>query len=190
MKWTFVIAVLMISISCKNNQKTIETKPIAEVPAPPEPPQVIDIEEVEEEEIEIDIMPETPDEAWKNGEVKTIMGFDMQNTGTPYDVLNISARGSKVNVTVQYGGGCEEHTFSLIHNGIMLESEPPQLHTVLVHDSPDDYCRAMPVENWSFDVSELGKYTQGKIILFVFDGSESHRFELDLKEGQPQIKTD
>ncbi len=186
MKWTIPIAILLLATACKNKEKIVEAKPI--VSPVVEAPQIVDIDEEEVEEVEE--MMDSLEEQLQFGEVETVMGFNMDSTGVPYDVLNISARGSKVNVTVQYGGGCEEHTFSLIHNGIMLESEPPQLHTVLVHDSPDDYCRAMPVENWSFDVSELGKYTQGKIILFVFDGSESHRFELDLKEGQPQIKAD
>ena len=77
-------------------------------------------------------------------------------------------------LTVQYGGGCREHDFTLCWDGRFMESFPIQVRLVLHHDANDDMCRALPTEVRTFDLKVLEKgYKQayrddsGRIILRI-----------------------
>ncbi len=44
--------------------------------------------------------------------------------------------------TASYSGGCETHDFTLVTDGIFLESDPVQLDVTLMHDANNDLCEA------------------------------------------------
>jgi NigD-like C-terminal beta sandwich domain len=63
----------------------------------------------------------------------------------PLDPLNVSAvslSGHCLTVTYSYSGGCENHRFNLVWDGVILESFPPQVNLYMQHDSNGDLCKA------------------------------------------------
>jgi hypothetical protein len=82
-------------------------------------------------------------------------------------------------LTVQYGGGCREHDFTLCWDGAFMESLPLQARLVLHPDDNDDLCLALPTEELAFDLKVLEKdYKQayrddsGQILLRI-DGYDA-----------------
>jgi hypothetical protein len=98
------------------------------------------------------------------------------------DAVNIDTAyisGDSVSFTVNYGGGCREHIFSLAAVSYFSESNPVQAKVLLSHDSNNDACKALITKQGiKFNLlplkKELKKYyhsESGTIILNVFTGS-------------------
>jgi hypothetical protein len=60
-----------------------------------------------------------------------------------------------VDVTVGYGGGCEEHDVWACWDGTILESSPPQLPFLIGHDDHDDACDAYITEVRRFALDDV-----------------------------------
>ena len=63
--------------------------------------------------------------------------------------------GDQLMVPVGYGGGCEEHIFSLCWNQMWAESWPVQTGLSLFHGGATDYCEAYESETLTFDLTPL-----------------------------------
>lgn len=72
---------------------------------------------------------------------------------------------------VEYGGGCKEHVFKLITNGMLKKSMPPQCTLYIEHESNDDMCRAMLRQKLSFYIGNLAK--NGETIVVQLNGFDS-----------------
>ena len=70
-------------------------------------------------------------------------------SGTPDPGLRLNA------VTVEYGGGCYEHTFAACWDGSVQKTAPPRLSLVLLHRGDDDPCLALIMRNITIDVADL-----------------------------------
>ena len=78
--------------------------------------------------------------------------------GAPTDQVFIDAvvlENDSMNVTVSYGGGCEQHDFGLCWDGIFAESSPVQIGAFISHEDHGDPCEAAPTEELSFDLVPL-----------------------------------
>ena len=85
---------------------------------------------------------------------------DMTATGAAYTVDSISIKENILSVFVSYSGGCKEHAFELLSNGMYAKSLPPQISVVLKHTNNGDNCRELVMKELKFDVSAL-KYKSG-----------------------------
>lgn len=85
---------------------------------------------------------------------------DMTDTGAPYTVDSISINGDILSVFVNYSGGCKEHSFELLSNGMYAKSLPPQISVCLKHTGNGDNCRELVMTELKFDVTAL-KYKGG-----------------------------
>lgn len=74
----------------------------------------------------------------------------------PLTVSHAQVEGDKLIATVQYGGGCAEHTFTACWNGALAKSMPPQATLRIIHDAGGDTCRARKTEALSLDLKEAG----------------------------------
>lgn len=64
--------------------------------------------------------------------------------------------GDTLYVNVGYGGGCQEHEFTLYWNGLWAESAPPRTGVRLVHEGNDDFCEAaIGPQTLQFDLSSI-----------------------------------
>ena len=89
-----------------------------------------------------------------------IIDYDyFHNAPTDDFVFNyVELTGDILEISVSYGGGCEEHDFDLIFDGLFLESYPVIAPTLLSHDSHDDPCEAWITEILFFDLTPLKEY--------------------------------
>jgi len=94
----------------------------------------------------------------------------------PFDLENMEIVGDTVTLSISYGGGCEEHCFSLYMSpATFFESYPAQANLYLRHDSNGDACEALISEDISFNlrpVALLYKKIYGQfdeIVINVFE---------------------
>lgn len=72
--------------------------------------------------------------------------FDLRSMSFEEDVLTYG---------VAYGGGCEDHDFTLCWDGTFLESFPVQVNLRLIHNAHNDACEAYLSEEVSFSLVSL-----------------------------------
>lgn len=70
----------------------------------------------------------------------------------PFNILESKIEGDSLIMTVQYGGGCENHAFSLFSNNMYMKSLPMQLNLALEHQGNNDMCRALLTHRIAFDI--------------------------------------
>ena len=94
----------------------------------------------------------------------------------PFDLEGMEITGDTVTLSISYGGGCEEHCFSLhMSPATFFESYPAQANLYLRHDSNGDACEALISEEISFNlrpVALLYKKIYGQfdvIVINVFE---------------------
>lgn len=93
--------------------------------------------------------------------------------------------GDTLHVTVQYGGGCTRHVFTLLASQVFMESHPVQSAIAIHHNSNEDRCDALITQELNFDLTRLREawrrsYQQqsGTIILRLrgYDGRIVYEF--------------
>ena len=58
-------------------------------------------------------------------------------------------------INVSYGGGCEDHQFTLIASDTFMESDPVQLGVSIVHNANRDFCQRWVEEEYHFDLTPI-----------------------------------
>lgn len=56
---------------------------------------------------------------------------------------------------VEYSGGCNEHSFDLIFNGVWMKSMPAKGTLYLAHNDNGDMCEALVEKTLYFNITEL-----------------------------------
>lgn len=106
-----------------------------------------------------------------------IISDRVESFGVDEYVLNTAViTGDTLSVSVSFSGGCKEHQFTLVTQGVFLESDPVQLKLLLAHDANNDPCEAFPTEEHQFDLSSIKRLYQSAyqqesgIIILVLKG--------------------
>jgi hypothetical protein len=73
-------------------------------------------------------------------------------------VVRSEIEGDRLTVTVQYGGGCEQHDIALCYSPSFGDSDPPYVDTRFLHDANGDTCEALITETLVFDLSPLSSH--------------------------------
>jgi len=76
-------------------------------------------------------------------------------TSDPFELGDVVVNGNEVSVTVSYSGGCKPHTFEIIWDEVVANTNPPQISLIILHDSNDDNCEAYITETLVFELEEL-----------------------------------
>jgi hypothetical protein len=72
------------------------------------------------------------------------------------DVSALSVSGDTLSVEVGYGGGCEDHQFTVCWpDQVFAESEPVQASLALWHEANGDSCEAYLTEVLDFDLTPM-----------------------------------
>lgn len=107
--------------------------------------------------------PELTDQGFKQAKInqgsqKLIIDQTKYNSSSikGYLIKKGIIEGDSLKITVQYSGGCGTVEFSLLSNGIFMESYPVQLNVKLVLDD-NDPCEKSIEKQISFDLSDLAK---------------------------------
>ena len=88
------------------------------------------------------------------GDMKDRFGTD------EYALNSATITDDTLNISVSYGGGCEDHQLTLVVSETFLESFPVQLHTSLAHNANEDPCEAWLTETYRFDLTPIKKMYQ------------------------------
>ena len=91
-----------------------------------------------------------------NCEQKVIIEPELYNSAPNDDFKfrDIEIAGDCLKVTIEYGGGCGNVDVKLIDAGVVMESNPVQ-RNVRVSFKDDDFCKALIVKEFSFDLTSI-----------------------------------
>ena len=137
-----------------------------------------------------------PDEIFYTGDV--FIGDAGDRFGTDEYTLNSATiTDDTLNISVSYGGGCEDHQLTLVVSETFLESFPVQLHTSLAHNANEDPCEAWLTETHRFDLTPIKKMYQeaygqraGTILLRLKeapDGELTYEFGKKKAKGEETV---
>ena len=91
-----------------------------------------------------------------------------------YGINEISLVEDELFINVNYGGGCEEHTFKLIMEPIFCGTPPIYYYFYLSHDSNYDLCEALIIEhNLCFNISSILDGSFNDEVHFFFSHPDS-----------------
>jgi inhibitor of cysteine peptidase len=100
-------------------------------------------------------------------------------TGPEYKIRSSKIEGDMLELCIEYGGGCEDHIFSLYAESIFSESFPVQGYAKISHNDFGDSCEALIVECFEYDLEPirnlyLDSYQQSEgTILINIEGIEN-----------------
>ena len=72
-----------------------------------------------------------------------------------YSIDTAFIYGDFLKINVSYGGGCEDHIFNLVHEFLFCGTSPVHVPLYLTHNSNNDNCEAILVQELCFDISNL-----------------------------------
>lgn len=104
--------------------------------------------------------------------VNTAKDYQQPKETDPFTVESIEIQDSILFITVSYGGGCEEHEFTLNSNLRYMKSLPAQLGLFLEHDAKGDACRAMLFKTLQFNVSAVKYGESGNELILRFNNTD------------------
>ncbi len=91
-----------------------------------------------------------------------------------FTMLSKRVGGDTLYLEVQYGGGCEDHVFTLNTNMRWLKSMPPQLNLHVEHESKDDKCRALITKTLTFDLKTI-QTPSSQAVKLIIDGDSENK---------------
>ncbi len=75
--------------------------------------------------------------------------------GDPFSIEAVALEGEQLNVVVQYGGGCEEHTFASCFENFVVDENGSSVEMVLAHQGNGDRCRALVRQNVVIEIGAM-----------------------------------
>ena len=89
-------------------------------------------------------------------------------------IKSASISGDIMLVTVEYSGGCEDHSFEMIGEMAIMKSLPPKRTVTLVHNANGDSCRELITKTLEIDISALAAdENSGSEIILLLGGHET-----------------
>ena len=93
------------------------------------------------------------------------IGFDPLDDGVqmcsddfamdPVEIVSAGIKGDLLVLQISYSGGCSDHEFGLCWDGAFAESDPVQTWITLGHESNDDPCDGIVMEEKFFDLGAM-----------------------------------
>ena len=122
-----------------------------------------EIEQVDETAIDVESKP--------NDNIQLTAKIGDLTESDPITISNAQIAGNTLFLTVEYSGGCQDHTFEMIGSMAVMKSLPPKRSVRLIHHGNDDHCRALITQNLEINIEALA-YSQekGSEIILILDG--------------------
>lgn len=115
---------------------------------------------------ESDPTPQAQKSMESHPKVQVVQGVTLEE-GDAFSLQSAGVEGDVMTFVVSYSGGCEDHEFELLNNGMIMKSMPPQSNLVLKHNGNGDKCRALITDTLHFDLSPLQGLANGTLILHI-----------------------
>ncbi len=97
-----------------------------------------------------------------------------------FSILNHKIVGDSLKLTVQYGGGCQEHQFTMHTTGAWMKSMPPKMNLWLEHQSNEDRCRALIQQELIFILTPV-QYNSSSMVQLLIHGANEEVVEIDYR---------
>ncbi|HEY8403776.1 MAG TPA: hypothetical protein VIK71_04125 [Flavobacteriales bacterium] len=94
----------------------------------------------------------------------------------PFEIVKAEVVGNQLNMLVEYGGGCEEHEFTVHTSGAYMKSLPPKLNLWIEHDDKQDACRALVQKEFSINLEKIQFAGSQELVLIL-----NNREDIDLR---------
>lgn len=101
---------------------------------------------------------------------------DLTNTGDLCSVDSIAIKADILSIYINYSGGCKEHTFDLLSNGMYAKSLPVQLALCLKHNGNSDNCRELITKELKFNVSPCKYSGKNTVVLKLKDKKITYNY--------------
>lgn len=76
-------------------------------------------------------------------------------TSDAFQVVSAEVKGDILELTVSYGGGCQDHEWKMYATEKYAKSYPPKLSIFLDHNANGDMCKALLRETLKFDLTNI-----------------------------------
>lgn len=77
------------------------------------------------------------------------------SVGTNYTIKNVVRENDLIKINLSYSGGCKQHSFEIIWDGIVYTDDPCHMNLLLIHKDNNDSCEALLNETIIVDLEEL-----------------------------------
>ena len=98
--------------------------------------------------------------------------FRPGNNKSTYEIKSAAIAGDILSLNISYTGGCKEHSFELISNGLYAKSLPPQITVYLKHQSNDDTCEKTIEKTITYNISKLQYPGQHTLLIRIITFKE------------------
>ncbi len=75
--------------------------------------------------------------------------------GDPFTIIESKRERDKLQITLTYGGGCKEHAFEIIWDGIVYTNDPCKMNLIIIHRGNNDNCEALITDTININLNEL-----------------------------------
>jgi len=111
----------------------------------------------------------------KVGKVIIDENTNMTDIGSSYNLDSVSIAGKILSVFVSYSGGCKEHVFKAYSSKLYSKSLPPQVGVCVKHETADDNCRKLVMQELKFDISSILMDTYSEVVVKVGDKKVTYK---------------
>jgi len=75
--------------------------------------------------------------------------------GANYTIKNVIRENDFIILNLTYSGGCKQHLFEIIWDGIVFTDDPCHMNLLLIHDDNNDSCEALVDKTIIINLEEL-----------------------------------
>jgi len=118
---------------------------------------------------------------------------EVPSSGDHIGVESAAIVNDQLVMVVNYGGGCRDHTFEVLWDGVYQESLPPQVEMRFFHNANGDTCRRAFRETFVFDLLDLDPCVIHLSTAFGFSADLDYRlsslrnFSLPVLRGNTRV---
>ncbi len=95
----------------------------------------------------------------------------------PIEITAVRIEGNTMFIDMNYTGGCEEHTFSVVGSEMISKSLPPIRSVQLIHSAKGDQCKKLVEETLIVDISKLAYKQENGSMIFLLVNDLKNRIE-------------
>jgi len=77
------------------------------------------------------------------------------NEGDFFKINKVTREDDNIQINLSYAGGCEQHKFQIIWDGIVYTDNPCHMNLILIHDANNDSCEALITQTINVNLNEL-----------------------------------
>ena len=77
------------------------------------------------------------------------------SSSNDFSIRNVKRENSKLTIEVSYAGGCQEHDFEVIWDGVVNLSSPRIVNLMLKHNGNNDACEALVTNKVEIDIKSF-----------------------------------